>query len=160
MEEVGQALMWRAVEAAPGLPRLGKRRRPGRAATDAYEEHMLLLDERVALMTNQRLMLLHAPGFQRIHEAAKEGVTPGNEDDIPVAETRWSVEWQVCPLSVSFLSGMSHVLGTIVYKRDFCRVVSNLGMRWNAGACRCMLVSCLHLQPSLKGEDSQDAVFV
>jgi hypothetical protein len=95
MEEVGQALMWRAVEAAPGLPRLGKRRRPGQAATDAYEEHMLLLDERVALMTNQRLMLLHAPGFQRIHEAAKEGVAPGNEDDIPVAEIRWSVEWQV-----------------------------------------------------------------
>ncbi|KAK9908805.1 hypothetical protein WJX75_003140 [Coccomyxa subellipsoidea] len=94
MEEVGQALMWRAVEAAPGLPRLGKRRRPGQAATDAYEEHMLLLDERVALMTNQRLMLLHAPGFQRIHEAAKEGVAPGNEDDIPVAEIRWSVEWQ------------------------------------------------------------------
>lgn len=101
MEEVGQALMWRAVEAAPGLPRLGKRRRPGRAGTDAYEEHMLLPDERVALMTNQRLMLLQADDFARVHEAAKDGIAPGNEDDIPVARIRWSVQWQVCSVSMT-----------------------------------------------------------
>ena len=67
IEAVGQVLMWKAVEAAPGLQRLGRRsRRPARAASDAYEEHLLLPDERVALMTNQRLMLIHAPGFAQV----------------------------------------------------------------------------------------------
>jgi hypothetical protein len=99
VEEVGQVLMWRAVEAAPGLQRLGRRsRRPACAASDAYEEHMLLPDERVALLTNQRLMLLSAPGFARMHAAAEEGVLPGNEDEIPAAQIKWSVEWQVGPL--------------------------------------------------------------
>ena len=59
--------MWKAVEAAPGLQRLGRRsRRPARAASDRYEEHMLLPDDRVALMTNQRLMLVSAPGFAKV----------------------------------------------------------------------------------------------
>jgi hypothetical protein len=68
---VGQVLMWKAVEAAPGLQRLGRRsRRPARAAYDRYEEHMLLPDDRVALMTNQRLMLVSAPGFAKVWSAA------------------------------------------------------------------------------------------
>lgn len=95
MEEVGQALMWRAVEAAPGIPRLGKRKWPGRAAQDAYEDHMVLPDDRVALLTNQRVMLLNAPGFARLDDAARDGLAPGREDDVPVGEIRWSVEWQV-----------------------------------------------------------------
>lgn len=67
IEAVGQVLMWKAVEAAPGLQRLGRRsRRPARAASDRYEEHMLLPDERVALITSQRLMLVHAPGFAKV----------------------------------------------------------------------------------------------
>lgn len=71
IEAVGQVLMWKAVEAAPGLQRLGRRsRRPARAAYDRYEEHMLLPDDRVALMTNQRLMLVSAPGFAKVWSAA------------------------------------------------------------------------------------------
>ena len=67
IEAVGQVLMWKAVEAAPGLQRLGRRsRRPARAASDRYEEHMLLPDDRVALLTSQRLMLVSAPGFAKV----------------------------------------------------------------------------------------------
>lgn len=56
IEEVGQALMWRAEEAAQGLQtlRLPRRRRAAQSACsgDGYEEHMLLPDDRVALLTN------------------------------------------------------------------------------------------------------------
>lgn len=70
IEAVGQVLMWKAVEAAPGLQRLGRRsRRPARAASDRYEEHMLLPDDRVALLTNQRFMLVSAPGFAKVGKA-------------------------------------------------------------------------------------------
>ena len=72
VEAVGQVLMWKAVEAGPGLQRLGRRsRRPARAASDRYEEHMLLPDDRVALMTNQRLMLVSAPGFAKVGTAPR-----------------------------------------------------------------------------------------
>ena len=71
IEAIGQVLMWKAVEAGPGLQRLGRRsRRPARAGSDRYEEHMLLPDDRVALMTNQRLMLVSAPGFAKVGPAA------------------------------------------------------------------------------------------
>lgn len=43
-----------------------------------------------------RLMLLHAPGFARVHAAAEEGLSPGSEDEVPAAQIRWSVEWRVC----------------------------------------------------------------
>lgn len=70
IEAVGQVLMWKAVEAGPGLQRLGRRsRRPARAASDRYEEHMLLPDDRVALLSNQRLMLVSAPGFAKVGKA-------------------------------------------------------------------------------------------
>ncbi len=79
IEAVGQVLMWKAVEAAPGLQRLGRRsRRPARAACDRYEEHMLLPDDRVALMTNQRIMLVSAPGFAKVFPAgAFQSLGPG-----------------------------------------------------------------------------------
>ena len=56
---------------------------------------MLLPDERVALLTNARLLCLHAPGFARVHALAEEGVALGSEDDIPAAQIKWSVEWRV-----------------------------------------------------------------
>ncbi len=73
--------MWKAVETAPGLQRLGRRsRRPARAASDRYEEHMLLPDDRVALMTNQRLMLVSAPGFAKVGTRAQlTHYVPGTE---------------------------------------------------------------------------------
>ena len=66
MEAVGQALMWRASAAATGpLGGLARRPRRGGAAApgEAYEEHFLLPDERVALLTSRRLLLVLAPGF-------------------------------------------------------------------------------------------------
>lgn len=65
MEAVGQALMWRASAAATGpLGALARRARRGGAAApgEAYEEHFLLPDERVALLTSHRLLLVLAPG--------------------------------------------------------------------------------------------------
>ena len=78
IEAVGQVLMWKAVEAAPGLQRLGRRsRRPARAASDRYEEHMLLPDDRVALLTSQRLMLVSAPGFAKVgSHSMRSSATP------------------------------------------------------------------------------------
>jgi len=49
----------------------------------------------VALLTNQRVMLLAAPGFARLDDAAQDGLALSSEDDVPVGEIRWSVEWQV-----------------------------------------------------------------
>ncbi len=99
MEEVGQALMRRAQEPGQGpLQQLrpGRRRSlRGACPDDAYEEHLLLPDERVALLTNCRLMLLAAPGFARCQAAAEEGVPLGSEEDVPVAQIRWAVEWRV-----------------------------------------------------------------
>ena len=65
MEAVGQVLMWRASAAATGpLGSLARRPRRGSAAApgEAYEEHFLLPDDRVALLTSQRLLLVLAPG--------------------------------------------------------------------------------------------------
>jgi len=65
VEAVGQALMWRASAAATGpLGGLARRPRRGGAAApgEAYEEHFLLPDERVALLTSRRLLLVLAPG--------------------------------------------------------------------------------------------------
>ena len=57
--------MWRASAAATGpLGALARRARRGGAAApgEAYEEHFLLPDERVALLTSHRLLLVLAPG--------------------------------------------------------------------------------------------------
>ena len=49
----------------------------------------------MALLTNARLMLLAAPGFARVQALAEEGVALGSEEDMPVGQIRWSVEWRV-----------------------------------------------------------------
>ncbi len=99
IEAVGQVLMWKAVEAAPGLQRLGRRsRRPARAASDRYEEHMLLPDDRVALLTNQRLMLVSAPGFAKVGTSLLHSSVPvpGIALHVQIA----SKSTQMCILSI------------------------------------------------------------
>ncbi|KAK9834254.1 hypothetical protein WJX81_000411 [Elliptochloris bilobata] len=97
VEAVGQALMWRASAAATGpLGGLARRPRRGGAAApgEAYEEHFLLPDDRVALLTSHRLLLVLAPGFAAVHAAAAAGATHGSEEDVPAGQIRWAIEWR------------------------------------------------------------------
>jgi hypothetical protein len=96
MEEVGQALLFRCEEAASGLDLLrGLRRSTRYWSVDAYEDHMLLPDERVALLTDRAILLVHSPGFQDIQSSYVEGGGPTVESDIPKSEVKWEVAWNV-----------------------------------------------------------------
>eukprot|EP00884_Botryococcus_braunii_P010316 jgi/Botrbrau1/19286/Bobra.0073s0029.1 len=95
MEEVGQALLFRCEEAASGLDLLRGRRRTTRYwSGDAYEDHMLLPDERVALLTDRAILLVHSPGFAAIQASYEEGGAPTVESDIPKSEVKWEVAWK------------------------------------------------------------------
>ena len=74
MEEAGQALLWLTGDAAGrgALPFLGLRRRRS-SHSEAYEEHFLLPDDRVALLTSQSILLVIAPTFAQLHAAAEAG---------------------------------------------------------------------------------------
>lgn len=78
-EEVGQALLWLTGDGASGkkgMPAfLGLRRRHTRGA-DAYEEHFLLPDDRVAILTSRALLLVVAPTFAKLQCAAETGARP------------------------------------------------------------------------------------
>ncbi len=75
-EEVGQALLWLTgdgASGAKGIPAfLGLRRRHSRGA-DAYEEHFLLPDDRVAILSSQALLLVVAPAFAKLQRDAETG---------------------------------------------------------------------------------------
>lgn len=73
MEEVGQALLWlTGDEASRGMPFLGLRRRRS-SKSEAYEEHFLLPDDRVALLTSQSMLLVIAPTFAKLQAEAEAG---------------------------------------------------------------------------------------
>ncbi|DBB13347.1 TPA: hypothetical protein ACH3X3_005082 [Trebouxia sp. C0006] len=92
VEEVGQALLRRTQDAGGvGPRRKGKR---SRFHMDAYEEHMLLPDDQVVIVTNQCIMKLRAPGFAQVHRAAESGVSPTSLMEVPPAEVRWAIPWQ------------------------------------------------------------------
>lgn len=96
MEEAGQALLRRTQDAGgPGLTSLGLAKgRMSQFHADAYEEHFLLVDDRVALLTNRCLMLLVAPGFRAVHAAAQAGASTTLASDIPQSQLQWAVRWQ------------------------------------------------------------------
>ncbi|KAL0043259.1 hypothetical protein WJX82_006661 [Trebouxia sp. C0006] len=92
VEEVGQALLRRTQDAGGvGPRRKGKR---SRFHMDAYEEHMLLPDDQVVILTNQCIMNLRAPGFAQVHRAAESGASPTTLMEVPPAEVRWAIPWQ------------------------------------------------------------------
>lgn len=102
IEEVGQALLFRCEEAASGLDLLRGTRRATRywsGSGDAYEEHMLLPDDRVALLTDRAILLVHAPGFPAINASYEGGGGPTLEADIPKSEVKWEAAWKVHPLT-------------------------------------------------------------
>lgn len=74
-----------------------KRRLRTRYSADAYEEHMLLPDDGlVVMLTNRAFMLLSAPGFAAIHNAAARGAAHPSTNQLPAAELKWAVTWTVC----------------------------------------------------------------
>jgi hypothetical protein len=76
VEECGQALLWlTSDEASRGLPFLGLRRARG-GRSEAYEEHFLLPDDRVALLTSKSMLLVIAPTFAQLHASAEGGERP------------------------------------------------------------------------------------
>ena len=75
---------------------MAKKRRRSSRTQDAYEEHFILQEDRVLILTNSAMLCLYAPGFAAIHAAAEEGESDiSGAPDIPAAEIRWAVLWQV-----------------------------------------------------------------
>ena len=116
MEELGQALLRRCDVSTGVLPLgplgpLARRPRPAAASLDAYEEHLLLPRERVALLTNHRLLLVEAHKFGNLQAIAESGGSSRiSEDDVPAATVIWGVQWQVCPGPLPRLSIASYHL--------------------------------------------------
>ena len=57
---------------------------------------MLLLQDQVVVLTNRCIMKLRAPGFAQVHRAAEQGAVSTSLADLPPAEVRWAIPWQVC----------------------------------------------------------------
>ena len=55
----------------------------------------LVLQEQVVVLTNRCIMKLRAPGFAQVHKAAEQGVVSTSLADLPPAEVRWAIPWQV-----------------------------------------------------------------
>ena len=75
---------------------LSKKRRKSSRTEDSYEEHFILQGDRVLVLTDSAMVCLLAPGFAAIHAAATEGrLDSSGAPEIPSAELRWAVLWQV-----------------------------------------------------------------
>ncbi|KAK9819963.1 hypothetical protein WJX72_004515 [[Myrmecia] bisecta] len=95
VEEAGQALLRRARESSgSGLVPLAQRSKRSRFTADAYEEHLILPDDHVALLTNRCILVLIAPGFANIHAAVEMGQAVTSVADIPAAQVKWGVAWE------------------------------------------------------------------
>jgi len=55
------------------------------------------VQDQVVILTNQCIMKLRAPGFAQVHRAAESGVSPTSLMEVPPAEVRWAIPWQVPP---------------------------------------------------------------
>ncbi|KAL4447306.1 hypothetical protein ABPG77_007339, partial [Micractinium sp. CCAP 211/92] len=87
IEEIGQALLKNTLLAAPN----GLRNKRQGAATEAYEEHFVLPDDRVLLLTSAGVLLVHAPGFAQLDGAAEIGAI--NVGDVAPGTIQWGVRW-------------------------------------------------------------------
>ena len=73
-----------------------KRNRRSSRTQDAYEDHFLLQDDRVVVLTNAAIICMLAPGFAAIHAAAEKGhYDAAGAPEVPSAELRWAVLWKV-----------------------------------------------------------------
>ena len=53
------------------------------------------MQDQVVILTNQCIVKLRAPGFAQVHRAAENGFSATNLTDVPPAEVRWAIPWQV-----------------------------------------------------------------
>ena len=60
------------------------------------------VQDQVVILTNQCIMKLRAPGFAQVHRAAENGVSPTSLMEVPPAEVRWAIPWQVHPQTYSY----------------------------------------------------------
>ena len=97
IEEIGQSLLRGARDRdTSALSIIKRRRRRSSRTQDAYEDHFLLPEDRVVVLTNRALTCLVAPGFAAVHAAAEQGrLDTTGAPDIPAAELRWAVLWKV-----------------------------------------------------------------
>lgn len=97
IEEVGQSLLRSAHDRNNGtLSMISSRRRKSSRTQDAYEEHFILQEDRVLILTSYAMVTALAPGFAAIHAAAEEGrLDTAGAPEIPSSEIRWAVPWKV-----------------------------------------------------------------
>lgn len=101
IEALGQALLKNTLLSLPDSTLMRSKRQDSLAA-EAYEEHFVLPDGRVLVLTSRGLMLVHAHGFAALDGAVEVGaavpadVPPGQQiwftawDDVLAFELRWS----------------------------------------------------------------------
>ena len=94
-EEVGQSLLRGAYDRDTSAfgPLRRKRQRSSRTC-DAYEEHLLLLEDRVVVLTDRAIVCILAPGFATVHAEAETGRLL-RAPEIKNAQIRWAVVWEV-----------------------------------------------------------------
>ena len=105
IEEVGQSLLRSAHDRDNStLSLIASKRRKSSRTEDSYEEHFILQEDRVLVLTNCAMVCILAPGFAAIHAAAEEGrLDSAGAPEIPAAEIRWAVLWKVAsPFLICF----------------------------------------------------------
>lgn len=113
IEEVGQSLLRSAHDRDDSAFSQLKRRKGRSSRThDAYEEHLLLLEDRVVVLTDRAIVCILAPGFASIHAAAEQGSLTG-APEIKNAEIRWAVVWEV---SIC----LAHVAANSIKQYNYC----------------------------------------
>ncbi len=55
------------------------------------------VQDQVVILTNQCIMKLRAPGFAQVDRAAESGASTSSLMEVPPAEVRWAIPWQVPP---------------------------------------------------------------
>jgi len=76
------------------------------------------------ILTNQCIMKLKAPGFARVHRAAERGVSPTSRMEVPPAEVRWAIPWQV-HAHYCLPSSYSNTGPTLKLECNLCNVVQS-----------------------------------
>lgn len=113
IEQLGQALLWAtllatpaaAVEAGGSDGTSIARWSAGVGMMESYEEHFVLPNGYVALLTNRSLLLVIAPRFAQLDGAAEVGAL--RSADVPAGEVQWVIRWQdVLHLELTSQDGM------------------------------------------------------
>lgn len=89
VEQLGQALLWATLETKEG--EADQSQVEGEGSFEAYEEHFVLPDDVVAVLTTRNLLAIKAPGFARLEGAAEIGML--TVADVGAGTIVWRVTW-------------------------------------------------------------------